>query len=35
MYRVLITVHIHEEGLKDLYEVPKIETIVRLGMSRE
>lgn len=35
MYRVLITEHIHEEGLKDLYEVPKIETIVRLGMSRE
>lgn len=35
MYRVLITEHIHEEGLKDLYEVPKIETIVHLGMSRE
>ena len=35
MYKVLITEHIHEEGLKDLYEVPKIETIVRLGMSRE
>jgi len=32
---ILITEHIHEEGLKDLYEVPKIETIVRLGMSRE
>ncbi|NLG93937.1 MAG: phosphoglycerate dehydrogenase, partial [Acetomicrobium flavidum] len=35
MHRVLITEHIHEEGLRDLYEAPNIETIVRLGMSKE
>ena len=35
MFKVLITEHIHEEGLKELYEAPDIEAILRLNMSRE
>lgn len=35
MFKVLITEHIHEEGLKELYEAPDIEAILRLNMSQE